>query len=184
MILALDCLRLQQEGGEVLRREGMAHLAHHLAAAFSTTAVGVALERMAEGVVGGEEEPGVAAGLDDGLAGAVGKRPGVVGPVDGVGACSALPVRSEEAAPDTRNTLFFSLVMVLTASATEEVGHVDDHVDLVDVEPLAHDVGADVGLVLVVGEHDLDLVVALVALQKSSTAFFAAHTEPCPERSE
>ena len=32
------------------------------------------------------------------------------------------PVRSEVAAPDTRNTLFFSRVTSLTASATLDVG--------------------------------------------------------------
>ena len=32
------------------------------------------------------------------------------------------PVRSEAAAPETRNTLFFSRTISLTASATEEVG--------------------------------------------------------------
>ena len=73
----------------------------------------------------------------------------------------ALPVRSDAAAPETRNTLFFSWVMLLTASATEEVGTSTIDIDLVDVEPLAHDVGADVGLVLVVGDDDLDLVMAL-----------------------
>src|SRR5439155_905304 len=35
--------------------------------------------------------------------------------------------------------------------------HVDDHVDLVDVDPLPRDAGADVGFVLMVGAHDLDL---------------------------
>jgi hypothetical protein len=34
----------------------------------------------------------------------------------------ALPVRSDEAAPETRNTLFLSLTIWLTASATDDVG--------------------------------------------------------------
>src|SRR5262249_59330851 len=34
--------------------------------------------------------------------------------------------------------------------------HVDDHIDLVDVDPGAHDVRADVGLILVVGADDFD----------------------------
>jgi hypothetical protein len=34
----------------------------------------------------------------------------------------ALPVRSEVAAPDTRTTLFLSLVIALTASATDDTG--------------------------------------------------------------
>src|SRR5216683_3111547 len=43
-----------------------------------------AFQRMTEGIVGGEEEPGIAAGLHQRLAGAVGEHPGVVGPVQGV----------------------------------------------------------------------------------------------------
>src|SRR5262249_10281416 len=34
--------------------------------------------------------------------------------------------------------------------------HVDDHIDLIDVDPRAHDVRADVRLVLVVGADDFD----------------------------
>src|SRR5581483_6446671 len=44
-----------------------------------------ALERMAECIIGGDEEPSVAAGLHQRLAGAVGEHPGVVGPVHAVG---------------------------------------------------------------------------------------------------
>src|ERR1700733_1828675 len=44
----------------------------------------VALERVAERVVGGQEEPGVASGFDDCLAGAVRQHPGVVGPLHGI----------------------------------------------------------------------------------------------------
>ena len=149
-------LGLEQEGGEVLAREGMADLAQDLAARLRDDRLGVALERVAEGVVGGEEEPGVAAALDHGAAGALGQRVGVVGPVDGVGrAC--LPVRSDEPAPELMKILFFSLVIWLTASATEEVGTSSDDVDAVGVVPLPGDVRADVGLVLVVGRDDLDL---------------------------
>ncbi len=83
--LGLGRLRLQQEGREVLRVEGMADLADHLAAIGLDHRRSVALERVAEGVVGGEEEPGIAAGLHDRLAGAVCEVPGVVGPVHGIG---------------------------------------------------------------------------------------------------
>jgi hypothetical protein len=37
------------------------------------------------------------------------------------------------------------------------VRHIENHVDALTLEPLARDVGADVGLVLVIGEGDLDL---------------------------
>jgi hypothetical protein len=35
--------------------------------------------------------------------------------------------------------------------------HIDDGVDLVDIDPAAHDIRADIGLVLVIGAEDLDL---------------------------
>jgi hypothetical protein len=38
------------------------------------------------------------------------------------------------------------------------IGHVDDGIDLVDVEPLPGDRGAEIGLMLVVGSDDLDLL--------------------------
>jgi hypothetical protein len=41
----------------------MADLAEHFAAALEHDRFGVALERIAEGIIGGEEEPGVAAVL-------------------------------------------------------------------------------------------------------------------------
>src|SRR5262249_33022263 len=58
-------LRLQQERREIGAGEWMAHFAQHLAAALHDDRFGVALERVAEGVVGGEEEPGIAAALHD-----------------------------------------------------------------------------------------------------------------------
>ena len=59
--LRLRGLRLQQEGREVGRVERVPHAAEHLAAGRLENFVGVALERVAEGVVGRDEEPGVAA---------------------------------------------------------------------------------------------------------------------------
>src|SRR5215510_13392335 len=58
-------LRLQQERREIGAGEWVAHFAQYLAAALHHDRFGVALERVAEGVVGGEEEPGVAAALHD-----------------------------------------------------------------------------------------------------------------------
>ena len=83
--LGSRCLRLQQERGEVGAGERVTDLAKHLAAALEHDRFGVALERIAEGIVGGEEEPGIAAALYNRVAGAVRQRPGVVDPVYGVG---------------------------------------------------------------------------------------------------
>src|SRR5882672_4273285 len=60
------------------------HDALPISAVLQHHGLGVALEREAEGVVGGDEEPGVAARLHDRVAGAVGEHPGVVGPMHGI----------------------------------------------------------------------------------------------------
>ncbi len=133
----------------------MAHFAEHLAARLDHDRLGVALERVAERVVGGDEEPGVAAGLDDGVAGAVGEHPGVVGPVHGVRrARLSGEVRGGGAGDDERLALIAG--DLVHGERDAGVRHVEDHVHLVDVVPLAREARADVGLVLMIGRHDLD----------------------------
>ena len=154
--LGLRRLRLQQERREVGGRERMAHLAQHLAAVLDHDRRGVALERETEGVVGGEEEPGVAAGLHDRLAGAVGQRPGVVGPVDRVRRALRAGQVGGGGARDQEHLVLVAHDLV-DRERDRGGRHVDDHVDLVDVDPGAHDVRADVRLVLMVGADDLDL---------------------------
>ena len=70
--LGLGGLRLQQKRGKVGSVKRMADAAEHLAAIGVHHLTGVALERLAEGIVGGEKEPSVAAGLHHRLAGAIG----------------------------------------------------------------------------------------------------------------
>jgi hypothetical protein len=53
--------------------------AQHLAAIGGHHRGRIALQRMAEGIIGSEEEPAFAAGLGQRLAGAVGEHVGVVG---------------------------------------------------------------------------------------------------------
>ena len=67
------------------------------------------------------------------------------------------PVRSDAAAPDTRKTLFFVAHDVVHGQRHRGRRHVDDHVDLIDIKPLAGNGRADVWLVLVIGPDDLDL---------------------------
>ena len=124
--LGLRGLRLQQEGGEVGGIERPLTLPSTLPPAALTTVGGVALERVAEGVVGGDEEPGVAAALDHRAAGAMGERVGVVGPVHACSACTCVPVRSDVAGPVKSTILFFSRATSLTASATDGGRHVGD----------------------------------------------------------
>ena len=162
--LGLGGLRLQQERREVLGVEGMAHLAQHLAAALEHHGLGVALERVPEGVVRGEEEPRVAARLHDGAARPVGQGPRVVGPVHGVGRAG---LAREVGGGGARHQKRLALVAgdLVDGQGHARVGHVHDHVHLVGVVPLASDLGAHVGLVLVVGGDDLDLQALLGGLE-------------------
>ena len=72
--LRLGTLRLQQIRGKVRGIQRRAHAAEHLAAHGIDDRGGLSLEIVAERIVGGDEKPGVAAGRDDGAAGAVGER--------------------------------------------------------------------------------------------------------------
>ncbi len=83
--LGLGALRLQQEGRKIVGVERRAHCAQHVPAALLDDGRGVALERMTEGVIRGDEEPGIRAALHHGLAGDLAERVGVVSPVDAVG---------------------------------------------------------------------------------------------------
>src|SRR5215510_10229351 len=96
----------------------------------------------------------------------------------------AFPVRSEDAAPEFRKTLFLSLVMVLTANATEDVGTSTTTSTLstsyhcrTTLEPMS-------GLFWWSAKTTSILSWQAFALQKSSIALRAAHTEPWPDRSE
>src|SRR6202158_4613051 len=113
----------------------MANLAEHLAAGSSYGSAGVALKCVTKRVVGGEEEPGVATGLHQRLAGAVGEHPGVVGPVDGVGvALRTGEVRRGRPRYDEDPVLLPGDL----ADRERDAGirRIDDQVDLVDVVPL------------------------------------------------
>src|SRR5690606_24091034 len=116
-----------------------------------------------EGIVGREEEPRIAAGLHEGVAGAVGEGPGVVGPVNGVRrTCLAGQVRRPAGGVQVNLVLFLGDVVHRERDRGRR--HVHDYVHTLDVVPLAGDIGANVRLVLVVGEDHLDLGRTLVLL--------------------
>ena len=134
----------------------MAHFSEHLSTILLDHSCGVAFERVAEGIVGGQEEPRIPAGLYNRFSRPVREGPGVVGPVDRVGgAFRAGQVRGRR----TRHKKYFVLVAHDFVHCERHRGgrHVDDHVDLIDVNPGPRDVRADVRLVLMVGADDFDL---------------------------
>ncbi|GCC47790.1 hypothetical protein chiPu_0031890, partial [Chiloscyllium punctatum] len=154
--LGLRALCLQQEGREVRVVERMLDAAEHLAAIRGDDRRSVALERLAERIVRGEEEPGVAAGFHQRLAGAVGEHVGVVDPVHRVR--RALRAR-EVGRGGARVQIDDVLVLGEVGDREADIGgcEIDEHVDLLDVDPLLADVDGDIGLVLVVGRDQVDL---------------------------
>ncbi|MNR08969.1 hypothetical protein D3C85_1251520 [compost metagenome] len=120
---------------------------------------------MAEGVVGGQEEPGITAILDHRAPGAVGQHPGVEEPVhSGSRAVLAREVGAAGSRVDV-GLSFFARDLV-DRQGDRRHGHVDDHVDAFGVEPLARGDGAHVGLVLVAGRYHFHLEARLAGFEE------------------
>ena len=150
-------LRAHQHRGEVGGvRERVADAAEHLRTHLADDLRGVALQRLAECIVGGDEEPAIAAFLDDGAAGRFAEHVGVVGPVDRVRAALRTGQVGRAGAGIQHH-----LVLLATHGVDRETDgrgrHIDDGIDAVLIEPLPRDRGADIGLVLVIGRNDLDV---------------------------
>ena len=148
-------LRLEDERREIGRGERMRDRAEHLAAIRHDHRRGIALERVSECVVGGEEEPGIAAALGDFLGGADRKRVGVEHPLQRVRRTELAVEIGGPGRMDDEQPLAF-VGDVLHGQADRRYRHVDDQVDLVAVVPLPRDTGGDVGLDLMVGGNELD----------------------------
>ena len=134
----------------------MLDAAEHLAAIGSHDRRRIALQRVAERVVGGQKEPAVAAGFGQCLAGAVGKHVGVIGEGNRVRRAG---LAGEVGRGGTRIEQDGVLFLDEIAHRQRDAGvrRIGDRIDLVDVDPLPRHVGADVRLVLVVAADDIDL---------------------------
>ena len=94
----------------------------------------------------------------------------------------ALPVRSELAAPELRNTLFFSRVIWLTASATDEFGTST----IMSTPSWSYHCRAmlePMSALFWWSANTTSIFMPLAAAPKSSIALRAAHTEPWPDMS-
>ena len=110
---------------------------------------------MAEGVIGGQEEPFLAALRDHGFAEPAAIGVGVVGPVHGIRrAFLAGEQRGSGARTDEDLVLLFAHVG--DRERNRRVRQVEDGVDAFGVIPAPRDADADVGLVLMIGGDDVD----------------------------
>ncbi len=94
----------------------------------------------------------------------------------------ALPVRSEEAAPETRNALPFSLTIWLTASATAEFG-TSTITSTLSESNHWRAMPEPTSALFWWSAEMISTFIPFLAAPKSSTAIRAAITEPWPERS-
>ena len=134
MIFAFDACawRMNDERSAVVN--GMSDRAQHLAAVLRDHRGGIAFQRMAEGIVGGEEEPAVAAALGDLLGGADGKRAGVEHPLQGVGRAELAVEVGGAGGVDDQQFLFF-VGDILHREPDRRDRHVDDEVNLIAIVP-------------------------------------------------
>ena len=110
---------------------------------------------MAEGVVDGDEEPGIAPLRHDRLGETRGQRVAVINP-GGFIRRAGLAGKGGAADRARNGDAVFLGGELLDRKRHRRIVEADRHVDLADLEPLAGNRGADIGLVLMIGEHDLD----------------------------
>src|SRR4051794_3929595 len=113
---------------------------------------------MPKGVVGGDEEPAVAAGAHYGRASRFGEHVGIVCPMHGVGAALGAS-EIGGGSPGVQVDLVLLPGDLVNRKCHRRGGQVDDGVDAL-IEPLARYVGADIRLVLVVSLQDFDIEAA------------------------
>lgn len=148
-------LRGQEIGGEIRRVEGKAHAADHRSAYFADGGRAVAQYGAAEGIIDGDEVPGLGHALAHRADQARGQRVCIVGPMRHERRTGrAGDVRGRGAGNQRRVAAHVGEVGDgQTDRADREIG---DGVDMVDVEPLARNGGGHIRLVLMVGCDDDD----------------------------
>ncbi len=134
----------------------MLHTADNLAARLGDDVRGVALQFLAECVVGREEEPAIEAALHRGEAGDAGQRVGVVGVVDDVGT-ARLVGQPDRAGTIEHDDLAARPGHFRRSQRRGGASHIDDGLDTLVVEHLTGEIRGQIGLVEMVGDHDLDL---------------------------
>jgi len=130
-------------------------LAFELCACSSAEEKSELLEIVAEGVIGGEEEPGVVAGLDHGGGGAVGERVIVVGVMDRHRR-ARLVGDAHRGGPVEHDDLVLVFGDFDRGERRRGGRDVHERVDVLGVEPFPRDIGGIVRLVLMIRGDDLD----------------------------
>ncbi len=134
----------------------MLDAAQHLAAGLHHDIGGVLLQVLAEGIVGGEEEPGLKTRLDGGEPGGVRLPKRVVGIMHGVGT-AGLVAETDRGRARVHHDLVARFRDLAGGKRGRGRRHVVQHLDALVIEHVARDAGGKVGLVEMIGGDDLDL---------------------------
>ena len=151
----LGGLRGQDERAEILHADRMLDRPERLAAHLLDGLAEIRFQRVAEGVVGGDEEPGVELLLAQRLHQAVGVGIGIPHPVEGRGP-AALARQRQRARGAGDVDLLEGARDLLHRQCGAGVRHVHDQRNALGVVPAPRDRGGDVGLVLMVAADRLD----------------------------
>ncbi|MNR15886.1 hypothetical protein D3C85_1324450 [compost metagenome] len=133
----------------------MARAAHDLAAGVLHKARGIAFQRFAEHVIGGDEVPGLAAAFHHAFDHRVCQRISIRRPLGAEVAALLAAEVAGKAAADQGGPAFLARD-ALRGQAGRACAAVNHRHQALRVEPAAHQGGGDVGLVLVVRADDLD----------------------------
>ena len=147
--------RLQQQGGEVQGLVRECGRSQHAPAGGFHHGGDVALQGVAEGVVGREEEPGVAALRQQGRGRAGGQRRRVVRPLQGVRAARGAGQRGGAGAAEQGDAVAVARPL-RDRQRGGGVRHVQHRVHAVPVEPCAREACADIRAVSHVRRQDFD----------------------------
>ena len=176
--LGLGVLRLQHEGRKIARIERVAHAAQYRTALGLDHVRGVFFQRVAKSVVDGEEVPRFEARLRERRCRTRSRRIGIKHPVETVGCAILIGQPRGGGAAVERNAAFF-LDQLLDCQGACRIGQVGQGINLVAVHPLARPGSGDVGLVLVVGTHHLDLHVLAFSLEAVLDRHARCHYRAC-----
>ena len=152
----LGRLCLQQEGREIGGVKRVFDVAQYLAAIRSDDCGCITLQCGAEGVIGGQEKPAVAARLGQRLAGAVSEHVSIISIGDGIGV-TGLTGEIRAGRSRIEEDCILVLHKVADCKRHARVRGIGDRIHVLGVDPLTRDVNADIGLVLVIAAQHLNL---------------------------
>ncbi len=131
---------------------------------------GIVFQRVAEGIIGGQEEPGLAALLHHRRAGTSGQRHRIVSIMHRVRRTFFIG-QASAARADRNERLFLLGRQFRHRQASTGIGATNQEIDTLPIKPFTRLAGGNVRLVLMVGGHEFDLLAVDAAAEISNRHF-------------